>query len=1021
MKLTRKLMTCVLVLACSVCLALGITGIASAGVEPTISVNVAEKYAYNSSYMLPSGTINYGSQSKDATAKLVFPDGTEFAEAKTTLTQEGIYKLIFSADFDGEDVSVEKTFTVSKNLFTVNKSTSSVVNGMYDASEHDAKFGNTGIVEGAYVQLSAGDTLSYNKVIDLSNAKKEDIILNLVVTPDVIGVYDFNSIDIILTDAYDPNNYVTINAHYDEMWTTTAVYLLARANCGQKLTGWEHYLSPPAFRNDGNAGYPIRLRLDGNLNGWTSQIPNIKNNSIAISMDYAERQIHHTARANQSISTLVTDLDSSTEHANTWGGFTTGEVFISVKCSGLSNSHARFMITDIMGEPVTSVGEFDRIKPYIVTDFDEYDKNSVPKGYVGTSYKLFDSVGKSVYFNNVSLAEKVYYNYSTTKEEVAITDGKFTPSKAGVYTVEHVATDALGNTSTQTYNIEILAQKMPIQISLTESPVLTGTAGDVITLANVESKGGSGNKEYTYQVKFGENEINVSNRQFRATAPGTYDVTITATDYLGDTGAYEYQIEIVAGDAPVFTKEIVLPRYFISGNTYELPVINAYNFTDGSGDEIDSVITYKDSQSEKNARGTKIIPVASYSGEITTVYYTAELNGVKTIKEVKVPTIIVRDSEGFIDMEKLFYTTGGNRIVANDENMIFHAGQENATFDYINQLVAHNLDVRFSGVATATNFDALTITLSDALNKDQVITLTYTTHGSGSRFYVNGNKAKTYDVLKTISTEKEIFSFTYNALKQVVKFDRTSDVDVKITNYLNGKEFEGFESGKVNVSFTFEGYRGLSSVRLRNINGKVLYQDIFDFVKPKISVYGSYGGDKELNSIMEVPVAMAADVIDGIRDVSVTVIGPSGVPVKSEDDVVLKNVSASRAYQIKLSEFGYYNVTYLAEDLDGNSQTFAFKAFVSDEVAPVIKVNGTVPTSGIVGKKIIVPTATATDNIDKNLNVIMYLITPFGLMVELKPNAFIPDMVGIYTVRYYLMDTAGNITMESYDITVTDK
>jgi hypothetical protein len=138
---------------------------------------------------------------------------------------------------------------------------------------------------------------------------------------------------------------------------------------------------------------------------------------------------------------------------------------------------------------------------------------------------------------------------------------------------------------------------------------------------------------------------------------------------------------------------------------------------------------------------------------------------------------------------------------------------------------------------------------------------------------------------------------------------------------------------------------------------------------------------------------MASDVIDGIRDVSVTVIGPSGLPAKSTDDIVLKNVSASRAYQVKLEEFGVYNVTYVTTDLDGNDQAFLFKAEVVDAVKPLIVLDGQMPSKGTVGQRIAVPSAKALaraglpvcEILMRNENSLKYLENElFGLDEEIE-------------------------------------
>ncbi|MBQ7165039.1 MAG: hypothetical protein IJR61_06895, partial [Clostridia bacterium] len=777
----KSLCLTVLISVFAASLSFGIMFVVFAASDPVlIGVEIEDKYEYNSEYTLPTGTLKLGTASKQSTASIIFPDGSSVKEGRVTLSQEGFYTLVFTAEFDGNFVKEERCFSVEKNLFTVNKPSSSVVYGDYDAAEHDVRFGNTGSVSGAYVKLSQGDVLTYNKIIDLSGATKRDIIMNLVITPETIGVYDFNYAEIVLTDAYDPENFVTVSATYNEGWTTSAVYLLGKANCGQRFAGWEH--NTPTIHY-GNYGYPIRLRFDGNIADYPYWFNSMNENSLAVSMDYEQRQLHHIARANQEISTMITDLDSSKDHSSLWKGFTTGEVFLSVKCDGYKGSHAGFVITEIMGEPVTSVGEFERSAPYVEKDFREYAENDLPYGVVNVPYPLFKAEGKSVYFRNVTLKEKVYRDYYGEKVQMKITDGAFIPDVAGTYTVEHTVTDALGNVTVGLYDIEVRREKAAITVSLAEDAISSGVAGNLIDLPEVSSEGGSGKLVINYSVSFGGKAVEVSDKKFRPTIEGTYIVIITATDYLGDFGESEYFVNVSAGNAPVFTDEIVLPRYFISGNVYELPVVNAYNFTDGTGSVVPVSISYLDGEMKKKARGNKITPIAVDSGDITTVYYTATLNGVKTEKQIDVPTIIVRDDMGNIKIGNLFYTAGGNRVKVDEDYLTFVAGQNNSEFEYVNPVTVHDIDVRFSGVAGATNFSAVTLKLTDSLNPVQTLTFTFTV-GAETKFYVNGDKSNVYDVKKSFANESDIFSLSVNELNHTVKFDRTSAISVPIETYL---------------------------------------------------------------------------------------------------------------------------------------------------------------------------------------------------------------------------------------------
>lgn len=1011
----KSLLITILTIITAFCLTIGIASVVFASDEPVLNgVDIKTEYTYNSEYVIPTGTIRLGTVTKQAKAYITFPDGTSVKDGKVTLSQEGYYTLTFEADFDGTAVSVEKEFSVAKNLFTVNKSLSTVVYGDYVAEEHDVKYGNTGEATGAYVNLAMGDVLTYNKVIDLSQATKNDTIINIAVAPETIGVREFDNLYLILTDAYDPENYVTISAKY---YVGNAIYVSAKANCGQKFAGWEYGSSKLHYDS---YGYPIRMRFDGNIKdyAYSGLFNSLKDNSLAISMDYAERQIHHAVRANQNISTVVTDLDNLSEHTFAWEGFTTGEVFLSVKCDGYAGFYAGLIITDVMGQPVNSVNGFKRSAPYVVNDFYNYDVNGLPNGVVNVPYPLFATEGKSVYFDNVKLSEKVYYDYNGEKREIEIIDGKFTPDKAGEYTVEYIVMDALRNERVSCYDINVVQEKTKITVTPEEELVVSGIAGNLIDLPEVSSVGGNGYHDITYSVKIGNKALEIVDKKFRPTYEGVYKVTILATDYLGDIGKYEYDVEVFAGNAPVYTEEIILPKYFVSGKIYDLPVVNAYNFTDGSASAVSSSITYSDGEAErKTARGTRIVPIALNNGDITTVFYTAEINGVKTEKQIDVPTIIARDGLGNINIENLFYTSGGNRVSADESYLTFVAGQSDSQFDYVNTIVAHGLDVRFSGIKNASNFNSLTIKLTDSLNPNQVLSFTYTVRGGDAKFYINGNQKVFYEVKKSITNENDLLSLALNELDHTVKFDRTSSVSVPIKTYLNGEEYQGFTSGCVYLTFELNGVNGRSELRLRTLNGKVLFASDDDFVAPKIFIMGSYGGNTSIGTVASIQKVLSCDVIDGVMNVKLTVKDPFGNFVRSTDGIELNDVVA-KEYKVTLTEYGSYSVTFKNADTDNNPASFSYKINVVDEEKPIISIEKPIPKTGKVGEKITIPKITAIDNYDETTEVDLYLITSTGYMFKLETRAFIPDRAGIYTVRCYVKDKAGNLVLNDFDIVV---
>lgn len=907
------------------------------------------------------------------------------------------------------------TASADMPLFSVSKKNSSVTFGTYDAREHDSSLtGATGAVTGAMVELGIGDELKYNKVIDVSQATKEDILARIVITPNQIGVSDFTKLEVVLTDAYDTTNCVVMTASgIGEDWGTA--YAQGGASCTSVVGGWEHNANN---WQTGSYGYPFRLVFSGKVVQYSYFFGgDISNNNVGFSLDYATKEVHHLDRTN-SLNTMVCDLDNTQDFPQAWKGFTTGECFLSVRAKDYVGSTANFVITSVFGEPITTLDEFEVSDPKIAYDFLTYDQEHLPIGVVNKPYKLFAAKGVSPYFNNIDATNKVYFDYSGAKEEIVVTDGCFTPTKSGIYTIETSAVDPFNHEGKDTYTVKVNAKATPIEVSLTESAITTGTAGLLVKLPAAQANGGSGHLALTYEVSVNGESVQVSNNSFRPVKAGAYKVEIKATDYLQNFDTYEYVVNVVAGTKPVFLNGATLPKYFISGYTYELPTLLAYNYTDGSGTELETTISYIDGDGEKRARGNKITPVVQKNGQEVTVVYSATLNGEVGTYVAQVPTIVLRGANNRIINENLFYTKDAATITANRADLLFDFIAD-SQFDYVNSYVANSFYMSFRGVYGKTNFGRVVITLMDSENQDQTLRLSYFNLGATTKFQLNDDEGL-FEISKSFSEEQNEFSFRLDTLKNQVVFDGQAKTPATITTYENGEPFNGFKSNFIFVSIRFENVTRASQFRIMSIGSKMLGSSPLDFIGPGLSVVGVYGGDASLGEIVKTPIVLASDVVDGKTEVKLTVYGTDGTTVlRDVDGKLLKDVSASQNYYVKVNAYGDYRFDYSTKDKDGTAGSFAYKVSVVDEIPPVITLEGDMPTTGTVGKAVKIPKATITDNYDENIDVRILISTETGRTFTLTQSSFIPNRAGVYTVKYFCRDSAGNTVMQSYKITVS--
>ena len=65
------------------------------------------------------------------------------------------------------------------------------------------------------------------------------------------------------------------------------------------------------------------------------------------------------------------------------------------------------------------------------------------------------------------------------------------------------------------------------------------------------------------------------------------------------------------------------------------------------------------------------------------------------------------------------------------------------------------------------------------------------------------------------------------------------------------------------------------------------------------------------------------------------------------------------------------------------------------------------------------PSATVSDNIDKDLNYSIYAKNPTGSFVVIENNEFKPNAKGTWTIYYYVVDSCDNYALVSFEVIVS--
>ena len=249
-----------------------------------------------------------------------------------------------------------------------------------------------------------------------------------------------------------------------------------------------------------------------------------------------------------------------------------------------------------------------------------------------------------------------------------------------------------------------------------------------------------------------------------------------------------------------------------------------------------------------------------------------------------------------------------------------------------------------------------------------------------------------------------------------------------VTKTLDGEEFNGFTSAKVYASVKVLDVEGVAAYKVLSVNGNPFTGKTRDQVSPNITIFGDYGGSYALNSTYTVNAAVASDVLSPNVTFTMSVRTPSGSFMKDVNGKELRDVDPSVSYQIVLSEYGQYNVTYTAAEDSTFSprptkREFPFGINVVDMEAPEITFTANFQTSAKVGELLIIPDFTVTDNVSEEGDIIVakYACNPLGGIIKLLDgNSIKVEHAGVYELRIIAVDKIGNIKMIQVYITVTE-
>ena len=1002
----------------------------------------ASEYNKGNTIDLPSVKYVDGGVEYDCSSILYYPDGRETTYNTVTLDVSGKYKVKFSTEVNGQLVTDTKEFVVVDSLssmFTLGEGVT-----MLDQTNLPGyiKKAYTGSKQG--VMFSAGKEgalINYNGVIDLRDTSfytgqsvrdmnSQDLrqeFLEMLVTPLDNSAKEFQTLEVRLTDIYDSNNYLTISiAAGDKRYTVPAGAYVSATPCdkyvpigfpenevqakgkyAQELDNGTIVRSSFYGQNGMNKASSMRLYYDTDVNSlwgwpvaWTNQRFIVKDN------DFNNPD--------------VVGLE------NLWNGFTTGEVYCSIRVKNLVASTAHFMVLSIGGHRFE-----DDFKTggnnVIAVDYDGLDENNLPKAVAdeGCTYPVFNAVAYNTIGGILSKPQVRVY-YGDNKEELPINNNQVKTIKEGKYYIEYTSTSQYGSLK-KIVEFEAMSPDN-YTFSYQAGSGLSDTyhIGERCIVPQGKILGGTGFINTNREIYYSENGLNFSPVElsfvngiefFDIDRIGYYKIVYTAKDMLNFEVSDEVIIQSVIDEKPRL--EIpYLPAKMIKGFTYRLAAPKGYYFDQtGSVNVKTSVsvngVDYTDKDFVVDG-DFDIVYKAWIEGSSTKI--TEKIVSVKTIDLLDTNTnylykFFVADDvtgDGNVDVQYGLQKT----------HIEMYTTTDGAKISFIKSLPIDMLNFSFNVDPYRNNFNEFQIKIVDKFDASKSVIVAVrkeSAHGKDySMFAINGTTVASM-AGSFNGTDTNAFVISYDKNLNTIS-DAVGTVLSKVEYYENGDVFEGFPSGEVYLEFFINGVTGESSVLFEKIinqpTSSAITKDItapFMVMDGDIAV-SSYG---DLNQTFKLPNARAYDVLSEIVKFTLTITSPSG----DTGDIYSGDV---RAFDFVLDEIGKYTITYSAKDSSGRTlPAMRYYVFVADETKPEITVVDTLDDEYTVGQVIKLPEVVVSDNIDETPKLYYIVESPTKRHYMFTENVdFKFEMAGTYKIKIYVADDYYNYVVNEISITV---
>lgn len=943
-------------------------------------------------FRIPAASVRAGHKTADAVGVLTSPDGTVLSDQTVLLRSFGSYTVTYTATVGRHVYTESRTLTVHGKTAFVSSELSSVTYGTYDGAQ----------TPGLLVHLAEGDTLYFSQALELAEVDSSESILECFATPMQKGVLDFRKLIFTFTDTEHPDIFFRVSAMQSSDGDQYPYsYCLAGGN-GQPMEGWEESHQKLHINNvwgtPGQHSFSL-LFAPGIEEKPADAMP------IRIGYDPATRRVYSSGQ-------LVADFDDPSFFYQLWEGLPSGKAFLSVSADLYVSKTANFCISNVRGLDLTAEEYADTDGPDITLDaaFDE-----MPRGEVGRAYPIPVASARDTYTGSADVTVTVRQtDGASAGRTLVITSNTFTPDVAGTYCITYTAADAVGNVSQLARTVEAMSDLPLPEITFSETMPSYLTVGTVLSPAMYQADVLDSFTTVAVSATLNGKPCEIGGG-LRLTETGLFELTYTATDYIGRQSVTRFVVDVLVNDAPFFPNEPSLPLFLLSGCSYELPECVAYDYRSGTEEHKPASLTVTlNGETTALSAGAFWTPTVEQDGLTATFCYTCE--NVSLTREVPVVLGAYQDS-GRDRLPLKNYIRGTNLTVTGSASYLtLTADAPDSRWIFANHLLAEGTGLTFSIAPETADFESLSVLLIGAADTTHPVVATFR-RSNGQLLLSCGGQ--------TVAVSESFDGETTFTL--ICEGDRALLVNgrrFELTTCADGTPFDGFGEW-LYLSMVWEQAAPGSQVRLHSVDNQPMGNLAFDRIPPRVVLPGGLPGLAALGETVTLPAALVGDALDANVVCTLSVCDQNGEFVTATDGTLLKDADPTRSYELLLSLPGAYEITYKSTEANRCSPNFGVQTRilqVEDLSAPVITLHHSFPTAVPVGSCIILPDVTVSDDqtATEDIRLFRYVVTPDGQLVELPSdsNAVVAELPGVYEIRLVAYDAFGNISLVRHPVTV---